>query len=273
MKLRSLGYTPYTGPLALQDGLLNDNRLITNDTGELFCFRLKKYGYRDLVVAYLRGLYGAMGVDDRRARLRFRTIKEQVDFTDRCHVCALNVPVVVAFDTDWMITRYIPGVRLKDYLAEHEGLVAATNFLDDLSRAHMNDIVFFDRWGGNELVTGQDTIVFLDFDIELQFDGPNASRYAATLDLAVALRTCLLWSQIKGQTLDLLSAWLENLSPGSAELYDQALLARFLGGACDFYNSPARTAALATSAPLSQHHATNECVYRLMSRLSSEVRE
>jgi hypothetical protein len=179
----------------------------------------------------------------------------------------LNVLDVVDFGEDWMLTRYVQGELLKDALKKasfEPGLVFI--FLNGLLQAHEHNIVLLDRWGGNEIVTPQKQIVFLDFDVRVDFDGWHALRKAAMFDLAIALRTCFLWAPDRKAVLGQLQTWFARSLPRLGSLYDASLLVRYLRGGCQFYAlfDEDNPAGLTLSVTAEQHRATSEAVYKLV---------
>jgi len=262
-ELTSLGYVPYRGELSLGPGLLNQTALVTNPQGDLFCFRRRKYGHRRLVSTYLGLLYKAMGLYELAGRVVFRNIAGQVALIADCQAASLDVPELVASGTNWMLTRYVLGVLLKDRLSTALAKTPVLNFLNGLVHAHDHGIILADRWGGNEIVTQGDRITFLDFDVEFRFRGLNTIQYAASFDLAIALRACLLWPQDKKVALNCVLDWIRSLPSQTFQGHDLPLLARALRGSCEFYDSPARPTGLGPSAPLPLHRATNTVVYQL----------
>jgi len=261
--LSAQGYGLYSGRLRLPAGLLNDSLLITHPDGGLYCLRIRNTDHREGVKAYLDLLHEFMGLAGLGGTCAFRDVAAEVAFVARCIACSLDVPDVITWGAEWMLARYVPGPLLKDYLSAGGNGAVVFSFLDGLLQAHDQGLALMDRWGGNEVVVAPDRVTYLDFDLELRFDGPDAARTAATFDLAVALRTSLLWPSNKDTALGHVLAWCRTLWPWSAGPYDRALLAHLLRAACRFYESSDRPANLAPSAPLAWHTATNVAVARL----------
>lgn len=257
------GLTLYQGQLRLEAGMLNRNTLLVDAEGRLLCWRQRvedSFG----VQAYLAALYEAMGLSALAGRLRIRSIEEQVEFSRRCQAAGIPVPAVIQFGADWMVSTYIPGATLKATLEHSSPPEAIARFLDGVRQAHQRGIALMDRWGGNEIVTPEGRVVFLDFDVQVTFACSRPLRAAAAFDLAVALRACCLWSSNKAAALGQLTAWWDE----KGGFYDGNLVIRFLNGACDFYAQFDRQVGLSLSVPWSQHSLTNAAISQLIAHIA-----
>ena len=242
--------------------MLNTNTLVVDAAGNLMCWRQRMEDTHGVQI-YLAALYEAMGLLALAGRLRVRTMDEQVVFSQRCRQAGVKVPAVIRSGNNWMLSTYIPGETLKDSLEKGSRTQVISLFLTGLQQAHRRGIALMDRWGGNEIVTPEEDIVFLDFDVQVTFAGARPFAALTAFDLAVAMRACCLWSPDKEMALTQLQSWWRE----NGRFYDSSLLARFLAGACDFYAHFDSLSGLFLSAPWSQHKLTNAAIGELIARL------
>ena len=261
-ELEAAGFVPRADGPVLPVGLLNWNTLVEDRAGRLYCLRVPRPGGEHLVVGYLGALYAAMIRSP--VPVRLRGIPAQAEFARLCESRGLAVPVVVAVGTDWMLSRYVEGRRLSDTLADEDGLRCIGAFLEEMFHAHRQGIVLADRWGGNEIVRRSGRITFLDFDVDTGLEPDDGGR---ELDLAVALRTCLLWSGNKQRAVQAVASVLATEEEFS-RLYDREVLAVYLGNACAFY-AAADAPSLAHASPSREEHAaTNVAVRKLLGAIA-----
>lgn len=185
----------------------NLNRMIPVRWGkELYLLRLPKTAVeiRPTQEA-LAAEYAGLGFTELGGKYRFRTLTEQVGFSQRCQALGLSLTVLERVDGLTLI-RYQPGMRLSHYNRFPEAEPEVTlEFLDSVVAAHRQGVIWGDRWTPNALVTPTGGIVQIDLDIELsspvarEFELAQAMHYGSqSANRTVAKAVRLWWSSMSG---------------------------------------------------------------------------
>ena len=260
------GYCVTSGTHPVGGGALHCVHVLKSESGSLACLRVGRSsasrGNHKMVDAYIRQLYTTMRLFELGGSLRWRTIEEQVEVFETCRLNGVRVPRVLMADREWILTEYVQGRLLKDYLQDSDSTPIIQYYLNTVAKAHRAGIVLGDRWGGNEIVESCNEVCLVDFDIEVLF--PERWLAAAySFDLSLAIRACLLWSTSRADSLRRVIDWLKQYRDQVCQIYDMRLLTRFLAGSITFYSAQDRPIVPQLSTSKASQVATNATVRRL----------
>lgn len=153
-------------------GTLNYIFLFSDQNNNLYTWRTPKE-HPEILPQIHKDLLGT-GFLTNGGRYKFRTLKEQVNFMERAGKAKLQTLVPVYADKFGILSPFVQGTPYDQYL-RLGGITATKNVLDNIMQAHQQNIVYGDRWTKNTIVRADDSIVEIDFDIELM--GENAQEF------------------------------------------------------------------------------------------------
>ena len=159
-------------------GELNNNYVLRDSEGVLYIWRIPKEN--PAVLTAIQDELTHTGFLIGGGSYRFRSISEQVDFMNSASQAGLKTPPVLFTDGYGILTPFIQGVPYDVYLRQGD-LAATARVLDNMYPAHRMGIVFGDRWVKNTIVTPDEDIVEVDFDIALE--GSYAKEFEITQTL------------------------------------------------------------------------------------------
>lgn len=145
-------------------GELNNNYVLRDSEGILYVWRVPKENPTVLIEIQNELTY--TGLLTSGCSYRFRSVLEQVDFMNLTHQARLKTPLVLFNDDHGILMSFIQGTPFDIYLRQGN-LAAIALVLDNMYSAHQIGIVFGDRWVKNTIVTPDEDIVEIDFDIAL----------------------------------------------------------------------------------------------------------
>ena len=159
-------------------GELNNNYVLKDSEGKLYVWRVPKEN--PTVFSAIHEELTHAGFLTSGGSYRFRSIPEQVDFIKNTSRAGLKTLPTLFTDGYGMLTPFIQGVPFDVYLRQGN-LDATVKVLDNMHLAHRLDIIFGDRWVKNTIVTPDEDIVEMDFDIALQGSYAREFEIAQTL--------------------------------------------------------------------------------------------
>ncbi|MGF1648337.1 MAG: hypothetical protein ACFCVF_15650 [Kineosporiaceae bacterium] len=165
-------------PLPAQ-GYLNRSLVVATEPPRVV--RLRRSGPAAAVIAYWTGLVG----DDLARHLAFRCLSPEAEAARLAAWAAAGVPSpkVVTTGARWTAHLYVEGTAL-DTVDPGRRIQACGVALGNLRRLHAVGLTAMDRGHGNEILTPDGSVVFID--AELECAGPI--EIARCVDLATALR-------------------------------------------------------------------------------------
>ncbi|MBS3081170.1 hypothetical protein J4221_06880 [Candidatus Pacearchaeota archaeon] len=223
----------------LSGGNLNELILLRDDQKKKYILQVQKKVRP--VGEYLSEFFETVGIED----YRYRSLEEQVLFSQHCLDRGLLVPKIFEHDYNYIIREFIEGTTYSEVLSNSENALLL-RYLQELMNIHKKGIVLGDRWGPNELVTPDGEIYFFDFDIEL-LDENNEE-----FEIAHAIYTSVINAKNKKNAISLITKFFEN---GALSYYDCDILIKFLERHITFYEGRRKRT------------QTNEIVRRLIKKL------
>ena len=160
-------------------------------------------------------------------RYKFRSLEEQVNFMEKARQANLQSLVPVYADKLGILSPFIQGMPYDQYLRSG-GIQATANVLDNIITAHRHNIVYGDRWTKNTIVKPDESIVEIDFDIELMSD--NAQEF----ELAQLLYHILFFSNRREQMLKFLKGYFQTHESVLVE-HDLSVVKKFLYNYIDYF--------------------------------------
>ena len=146
-------------------GELNNSYVLRDSEGVLYVWRTPKENPTALTA--IQDELSHTGFLTSGGSYRFRSIREQIDFMNSTSQARLKTPPVLFTDGHGILIPFIQGTPFDVYLRQGN-LVATARVLDNMYSAHRAGIVFGDRWVKNTIVTPDEDIVEVDFDIALE---------------------------------------------------------------------------------------------------------
>lgn len=159
-------------------GELNNNYILRDSEGKLYVWRIPKEN--PTVLSEIQDELTQTGFLTSGGSYRFRSIPEQIDFMNSTSQARLKTPPVLFTDGHGILIPFIQGIPFDVYLRQ-ANLVATARVLDNMYSAHRMGIVFGDRWVKNTIVTPDEDIVEVDFDIALEGSYVKEFEIAQTL--------------------------------------------------------------------------------------------
>lgn len=208
-------------------GALNNNWVIKDEEEKKYVLRIPKGNPKQLPI--LRREYEGIGYVRDGSEYRLRDLEEQASFTETCRKRGIPVPQIIFTNYYAMLREYIEGITLENFLKTNNSTVIQENFLT-LARAHAQNIVLGDRWGPNEIVTQDKSIVYIDFDIALK------AKDAKEFEITQALYYAFLYAKDKEEASASIRNFIETKTFSS--LYNKKRVSEFLEGHMRyFYNT------------------------------------
>ncbi len=159
-------------------GELNNNYVLRDSEEKLYVWRIPKEN--PTVLTAIQDELTHTGFLTSGNSYRFRSIPEQIDFMNSTSQARLKTPPVLFTNGHGILMPFIQGVPFDVYLRQGN-LVATARVLDNMYAAHRVGIVFGDRWVKNTIVTPDEDIVEIDFDIALEGNYTREFEIAQTL--------------------------------------------------------------------------------------------
>ena len=181
-------------------GTLNYNFVFADQNGNLYIWRTPKE-HPEILPQIHQDLLGT-GFLTNGGKYRFRTIKEQINFMQKAHRLNLRNTVAIYADEGGILLPFVPGTPYDKYL-RRGGIAATKNVLDNIICAHKQNIVYGDRWAKNTIVQPSESIVEIDFDIEL------TGGIAQEFELAQLLYHILFFSNRRKEMLEFIESYLQ----------------------------------------------------------------
>lgn len=181
-------------------GTLNYISLFSDRIKNLYTWRTPKE-HPEILPQIHKDLIGT-GFLTNGGRYKYRTLQEQVNFMERAGKANLQSLMPVYADKFGILSPFIQGTPYDQYLRSG-GITATKNVLDNILAAHEQGIVYGDRWTKNTIVKPDESIVEIDFDIELM--GENAQEF----EMAQLLYHILFFSSRRNEMLNFLNNYLQ----------------------------------------------------------------
>lgn len=244
-------------------GTLNHVFKLEDKRGEQYMLRIPKAEYRGLIRDYLLQLYRDAGFVTRGNEFFHRTLMQQAKFSWACKKKGILVPDVLLVGKDFLLTRFIDGELYTE--AVKQNCKAISILFPALINAHRKGIVFGDRWGGNELIVGNQ-ICFLDFDIGYLWENESQFQKCKNFELAVAAYGSTLFCSRKGESIRII----ENIFKKNRVEYNLECVNKYLKGYVKFYSNPKKPITT-LSAHFSKYQQTNRYVTKLILCLQNQI--
>lgn len=180
-------------------GYLNYIFVFSDRQGNLYTWRTQKE-HPEILPQIHKDLIGT-GFLTNGGSYKYRTIEEQVNFMEKARQFNLRAITAIYTDKFGILSPFIPGITYHKYLLLG-GITATKNVLDNIIRSHENNIVYGDRWAKNTIVQEDESIVEIDFDIEL------TGEIAQEFEMSQLLYHILLFSSRRKEMLRFLDNYL-----------------------------------------------------------------
>lgn len=206
-------------------GNLNYIFVLSDRKGNLYTWRIQKE-HPEILPKIHQDLIGT-GFLTNGGSYKYRTLEEQVNFMKKA--CQLNLRVVPAIYTDkvGILSPFIHGITYHKYLLLG-GITATENVLDNIILSHKNNIVYGDRWAKNTIVQQDESIVEIDFDIEL------TGEIAQEFEVAQLLYHIVLFSSRRKEILKFLKNYLQQSQTKLAQ-YDISIVEKILSNYANYF--------------------------------------
>ena len=237
-------------------GTLNHVFKLEDKCGEQYMLRIPRVEYRGLIRDYLLQLYRDAGFVTRGNEFFYRTLVQQAKFSWACKKKDILVPDVLLVGKDFLLTRFIDGKLYA--VAVKQNCKAISILFTALINAHKKGIVFGDRWGGNELIVGNQ-ICFFDFDIGYLSKNESQFQKCKNFELAVAAYGSILFCPRKDESIRII----ENIFKKNRAEYNLECVNNYLKGYIKFYTNPEKPRT-PLSAHFSEYQQTNRYIAKLI---------
>ena len=175
LQLHSLGISDKEMP----QGNLNRNLIVIDSYGRKLILRRENPHGRQEETPFIRAEYEGVGfLKNPNNGFRFRTSEEQHKFADFLGENDVKASKTIFSDPETQLIIYEDGAVSLDqlWITMDPRAPDTTNMaLQSLAESHRKGIVLGDRWGPNELLTADNKIIFVDFDIEIF--GPETKEF------------------------------------------------------------------------------------------------
>lgn len=268
MQMRIRGLTLTDVKDCSLEGNLNNLKLLEDKDGNKYCLRVVRYGIRVALTEYLSNIFGSMRMDSYGGKIKFLSVKEQVERINRLRTQNLPVPRVLLHGKYWMLTNFVPGEPFVDFMKkadEERTSIAVKSFLEALAQTHKSGECLWDRWGPNEIIHDGKLSAFIDFDWEVEFPKTTKPSIPRNIDLVVAIRACVRYTEHRDAALEAISNFL--LTEKNSALYDFSLLPNMLCGESSFYDD--RYKGKESAENYKEHTAANPYVIKLAELIKS----
>ena len=205
-------------------GALNNNWIVKDEEEKKYVLRIQKES--PLQIPLIRAEYEGIGYVKNGKEYRFRSIEEQASFTRRCIHNNIPTPKIRYFDNNVMLRDFVEGIPLVEFLHQKDSSAMIKNHLSNIIHAHKKGIILGDRWGPNEIVTLQNTLTYIDFDIEL------TARDAKEFEISQILYHCILPSGNRKAALHCVE---ELIASEEFVPYEKNVVAGFLRGHLGYF--------------------------------------
>ncbi len=202
------------------EGALNDNYLL-EDKKSKYVLRIPKENLSQLHL--IKEEYRGIGYVTEGSEYKFRNLREQFAFMEKCKQLGIPINEAIDFGENYMLLKFIEGITLEKFLNQTNNPVIINDYFSTVINAHFKGVVIGDRWGHNTIVTPQQDLVHIDFDIEL------TAEDAREFEVAQLIYFCILQSRNKEKATSLA---LDFANREELKFYDKSRIAEFLTGHC-----------------------------------------
>ena len=215
------------------DGAFNHVLFITTETAR-YVFRARREMSAAELKAYMRSMYECTGFLIDGGAFKIRNIAEETEFIKRALAADLPVPQLIQAESDWMLIEYIEGKTLWSFL-EAGKVEFLVKVLQAIISAHRQEIIYADRWGGNEMIDSSGKVRMIDFDIEWFYDGANLTTLKS-LEIAFIIFNSMRLTSKRDELINLVES---DIIPLLTKWeYDLKQIGKFIAGLANFYLSP-----------------------------------
>jgi len=223
--------------LKFPSGNLNKNTLLEDSNGTLLIMRQENCAGRETELANIYAEYQGVGfLNNPLNGFELRTPEEQHIFSRNLRHLGIKVPRVYASDSHTQLIEFLPQVKDLATVwldADTEAPENTLHVLKAISTTHELGVVLGDRWGPNELICADRSVVFVDFDIKIW--GPDAKEF----ELASLLYFTSYFAQRSNsmrtyQLLDTYKEFVKNLN--QTDTYSLATLHKFIGNYFEYFS-------------------------------------
>ncbi len=206
-------------------GHLNYIFVFSDRKGNFYTWRIQKE-HPEILPKIHQDLIGT-GFLTNGGSYKYRRIEEQVNFMKKA--CQLNLRVIPVIYTDnfGILSPFIQGITYHKYLLLG-GITATKNVLDNIRVSHKHNIVYGDRWAKNTIVQQDESIIEIDFDIELR------GEIAKEFEMAQLLYHILLFSSRRREMLKFLDNYLRDNQLDLAQ-YDIFVVKKILSNYANYF--------------------------------------
>ena len=181
-------------------GYLNYIFVFSDRKGNLYTWRTQKE-HPEILPTIHKDLIGT-GFLTNGGSYKYRTLEEQVNFMNQARQLNLRAVAAVYADKFGILSPFIQGITFHKYLLLG-GITATGNVLDNIILSHKHNILYGDRWAKNTIIQQDESIVEIDFDIEL------SGKIAQEFEMAQLLYHIILFSSRREEMLKLLKTYFE----------------------------------------------------------------
>lgn len=182
-------------------GYLNYIFVFSDRKGNLYTWRTQK-SHPEILPKIHQDLIGT-GFLTNGGSYKYRTLEEQANFMNKARQLNLRALSAIYADKFGILSPFIQGITYHKYLLLG-GITATKNVLDNLILSHKHNIVYGDRWAKNTIVKQDESIVEIDFDIEL------TGEIAQEFEIAQLLYHILLFSSRRKEMLKFIGNYLRD---------------------------------------------------------------
>lgn len=198
-------------------GELNTNYVLFDTEGNFYVWRVPKENPQ--VLSQIQIEMEQTGFLSLGGTYRFRTVLAQVNFMRNTAQLGLKSLVALYTDGSGILVPYLPGASFDTYLKDGRS-EAITRVLDNVLNAHQLGIVYGDRWVKNTIITPDEDVVEVDFDIEL------AGNYAKEFEISQLVYHIIHFAKDRFVILRYLNDYFE--THRSINTYDTQAIALFM---------------------------------------------
>lgn len=215
------------------DGAFN-HIVFVHTPSDRYVFRARRQMSLDETTEYMRAMYEFTGFLALGGDFRIRTTAAEISFMKQALEAGLPVPQLIHYGHDWMLIEYIQGQTLWSLLEQGQ-VKPLMKVLRSLHQANRQDIIYADRWGGNELIDPQGNVRLIDFDIEW-IEGRNDLDTLKALEVAWSLFNAMRLACDRPAVLQLVKT---EAVPNLREWgYNLPQIKHFVEGLTNFYLNP-----------------------------------
>ncbi len=212
------------------EGALNSNFLVRDVNDRKYVLRIPMYN--EETYKLIKKEYEGVGYVTNGREYSYRSLEEQVTFSKKCIREGVPVANVISVGQEWMLTEFVEGTTLDKYLQANNDVTIINEHISQIMSSHKKGILIGDRWGPNEIVTNDNKIVYIDFDIELLIED------AKEFEMAQVLYHSIAWSKDKEKTSLLVKDFVKNCR--FYGVYDKGRVCKFLRGYKEYFKKDIR---------------------------------